>query len=170
MANKGKLGRLRIDQYPMILEIRVEFGHEDLQRPAEWKTMCVPHHLNWLGFRYKFLGVILRDATKGSEHFSTLIEINQKFYLHLGDADGLLILQPGSTETIDLSTVIRNESKTVPSRFYYVKVDERDGPSEWVDVENEPSPVGARVSDQVDQKSDGVEVSETMDLDEFPHG
>src|SRR5436305_4041358 len=67
---KGKLCRVRIDRFPQVMEMRIEFGEgkgegsEELTRSNVWRNMRVPRHLEWsksLKMRYRFFGMIFLD-------------------------------------------------------------------------------------------------------------
>jgi hypothetical protein len=98
--------------------------------------MQIPWHLTWGRTNYTLIGIIFCDPTKGEEHFSCLIEINNKLYEHqLAKLDGLLRVVDipfGAGTGFRLSDTVFCQS--VPTRFFYLKDAEADGPSEWTPV------------------------------------
>jgi len=132
--------RFRLDGYPPALEIRVEYKRAELQGRASWGEMLLPHRLFWGGIHYEFLGMVVRDSTKGVEHVSTVLKVGGKLYKHTGFDDGLMrpIETVGNTsDDVRISTLLSEESNEFPIRFYYVrngKDGRNDGPGDWINV------------------------------------
>jgi hypothetical protein len=97
--------------------------------------MSIPYDLVWTGIEYKFVGMILHDTTRRSEHFIGCVMIDNKLYLQ--EMDGFLRpldVAANRAQSFTLSVAIPEGSNTFPSRIYYYKSDERDGPSDWTNV------------------------------------
>ena len=164
-TDQCRISHVRIDEFPQVMEMRMEFQSEALQNAIGWRDMRVPRYLIWAGIRYEFEGMILRNPTKNSEHFSSYVVIGHKLYFHADDQEGLLRL---SNTRIDpngdfcLSTAIPEGSKIVPSRFYYLKDDKtKDG--EWTKVQFECRPTMTKRAVEPDKEPDS---SRNMDVDD----
>ena len=165
-VNKGKLCGVLIDRFPRVMEMRVEFKNKELQNAVSWGKMGIPRYLIWSGMRYQFLGMILRDSTEDAEHFSSYVDIGNKLFIHRGDPEGHLQLSNTTAELLNLSTEIFKGSSIHPSRFYYIKYDETDGPAEWTGVhfERRRKSTGLR-GPVIDLDNEPEAPSDRMDID-----
>lgn len=174
----GKICRVQIGRFPQIMELRMEFGSQELQNAVGWKDLRIPRYLDWSGIRYKFIGVILRDEK--AEHFSTYVEIHNNLYAYQDDLErlreGLLRLSNTSLnpdEALSLSAAMLEGSRTVPSRFYYLKDDERDSTDEWTEVRVEHRPGRTELRPppiELDKEPNTPKASEKMDIDDIRTG
>jgi hypothetical protein len=141
--------------------------------------MQVPWHLMWGVTNYTLIGIIFCDPAEGEEHFSSLIEINNKLYEHqLTSLDGLL--RPvntvfGAGTGFRLSDTIFHQKNNVPSRFFYVKGEESGAPSQWASVKAQYqhsdfpldlSPIDVDSASEVDSESDKPDNAEGFEQDE----
>ena len=166
VAAKGQIRRVRVGYFPPVMEMRLEFKQSELQKPAAWRDMRVPYNLNWSGIRYKFGGMIRQDFTRGSEHFSSYVEINNKLYFHYGDSTGLMRLSReklGPKDALNLSMAIPEGSNKVSARFYYFKDDEKGGLGEWTNVREEDRTAQTESIEIDDSESDPGDLDE-MDV------
>jgi len=175
--------RVRIDRFPAVMELRVEFGTEDLKDAVSWRDMSIPRYMTWMDIRYKFIGMIHQDSTKDREHFSSSIEIDSKLYDHLGDEEGFLRQSDATLEheqAISLTSTIPSDSNIIPSRYYYLKDNTADGSGDWTSVKierqpavntNIPSPVA--LSESSVGSDDELNISsevEKMEVDDVRNG
>ena len=176
VTDKGKICQVRIERFPQVMEMRMEFKTEELQNAVVWRDILVPRYLYWSEIRYAFKGMIIRDSTKGLEHFSSYVMIDNELYAHHGDQEGLLRLSQtrlDPDEGFSLSTAIPKGSNKVPSRFYYLKENDREDPGEWTEVRIERRPIttGPRETPvETDKEPDLSDDAPSMDIDDSHNG
>src|SRR5947207_1485240 len=128
-----RVSKTRIDQFPRVMELRLEFQTEQSKNVVQWNELSLPKYLTWAGVQYKFTGMILRDWT--IKHFSSIIEIDDQLYYHDGFEGGLL-RRPNATfgddQMITLAAAIGTDNDILPITFYYIMVDVTDGIEDWI--------------------------------------
>jgi len=103
--------RVRIDRFPDVMELRIDHKRELI----DWRSMSIPCDLVWTGIEYKFVGMILQDTTRGSEHFIGCVKINDNVYRQEMNGDlRLLDMALDGEQLFSLSTVIPAGMKIFP--------------------------------------------------------